>query len=111
VSGKFADFKRQQVGHIVDIAESSPPVRSQSAALPQLSSPPSNGDPAWYAEDGSRDLLKRMGYRDEYDDSEDNTESLEVLEEDRAQGRIAEDATEDEDSEYEDYVEDDGKNF
>jgi hypothetical protein len=118
VSGKFADFKRQQAGHIVDIAESSRPVKSSSsssAALPRLGAKPSSqaleDDDTWYEEENGRDLLKRMGYRDEDDEDggKEEEEVYEVVEEVRAQGRMAEDATEDEGIEYEDYVEDDGK--
>ena len=101
VSGKFADFKKQASGHVVDIAESSA-VRS-SAALPRISlkqTPHRYEADAWTRdeeyEDG-RELLKRMGKREEEEEDE------------RAQGRMVEEGTKDQGTEYEDYVEDDGE--
>ena len=101
MSGKFADFKKQASGHVVDIAESSA-VRS-SAALPRISlkqTPHRYEADAWTRdeeyEDG-RELLKRMGMREEEEEDE------------RAQGRMVEEGTKDQGTEYEDYVEDDGE--
>ena len=101
LGGKFADYKRQQTNrHVVDIPQAS----QAGSALPQLALKQSNKDD-WRqlkgeGYGGSRDLLKRMGGRRQEEEEEDV---------EAAQGRMAEDgAAEDEETEYEDYVEDDG---